>query len=136
MSVCNMSIEAGARAGMVAPDDITFDYLRNRPLAPKGEEWDKAEAYWRTLRSDEGAHFDVEVNIRAEDIVPTLTWGTSPQDVVPITGVVPDPAAQIDPSKTRLVRAEPEVYGLDARYGHGGYHDRQSLHWLVHQLAH
>ncbi|KAH7903042.1 aconitase family-domain-containing protein [Hygrophoropsis aurantiaca] len=99
MSVCNMSIEAGARAGMVAPDDITFDYLRNRPLAPKGEAWDRAEAYWRTLRSDEDAKFDVEVNIRAEDIPPTVTWGTSPQDVVAITGSVPDPATMTDPGK-------------------------------------
>lgn len=99
MSVCNMSIEAGARAGMVAPDEITFNYLRNRPLAPKGELWDRAEAYWRTLKSDEGAKFDIEVNIPASDIVPTVTWGTSPQDVVPITGTVPDPANIADPVK-------------------------------------
>jgi 3-isopropylmalate dehydratase len=97
MSVCNMSIEAGARAGMVAPDDITFEYLKNRPLAPKGEEWDRAVAYWRTLKSDEGAKFDHEYNIRAEDIIPTVTWGTSPQDVVAITGVVPDPATLSNP---------------------------------------
>ncbi|KAK0467941.1 aconitase [Desarmillaria tabescens] len=80
MSVCNMSIEAGARAGMVAPDEVTFNYLRGRPLAPKGEEWDRAEAYWRTLKSDEGAKFDIEVKINAADIIPTITWGTSPQD--------------------------------------------------------
>jgi 3-isopropylmalate dehydratase len=96
MSVCNMSIEAGARAGMVAPDDITFTYLRNRPLAPKGENWDRAEAYWRSLKTDDGAKFDVEVNIRGEDIIPTVTWGTSPQDVVPITGAVPDPSKIAD----------------------------------------
>ena len=88
MSMCNMSIEGGARAGMVAPDDVTFAYLKGRPLAPKGEVWDRAEAYWRTLRTDEGAKFDIEVNIRGEDIVPTVTWGTSPQDVVPITGAI------------------------------------------------
>ncbi|KAF8332866.1 aconitase family-domain-containing protein [Cantharellus anzutake] len=99
MSVCNMSIEAGARAGMVAPDEVTFKYLKGRPLAPKGEEWERAVAYWRTLKSDQGAKFDIEVNIRAEDIVPTITWGTSPQDVVPITGVVPDPASFTDPIK-------------------------------------
>jgi len=99
MSVCNMSIEAGARAGMVAPDEVTFKYLKGRPLAPKGDEWDRAVAYWRTLKSDEGAKFDVEVNIRAEDIIPTVTWGTSPQDVVPITGIVPDPASFADPIK-------------------------------------
>lgn len=100
MSVCNMSIEAGARAGMIAPDEVTFAYLRGRPLAPKaGPDWDRAEAYWRTLKSDEGAKFDVEVKIRAEDIIPTITWGTSPQDVVPITGSVPDPASFSDPIK-------------------------------------
>ena len=92
MSMCNMSIEGGARAGMIAPDEITFNYLRNRPLAPKDEVWDRAETYWRTLHTDEGAKFDVEVNIRGQNIIPTATWCTSPQDVVPITGSVPDPA--------------------------------------------
>lgn len=99
MSVCNMSIEAGARAGMVAPDEVTFEYLRSRPLAPKGDVWDRAEAYWRTLKSDDGAKFDIEVNIDAADIIPTVTWGTSPQDVVPITGSVPDPSTIQDPTK-------------------------------------
>ncbi|BEI80152.1 hypothetical protein CcaverHIS002_0106810 [Cutaneotrichosporon cavernicola] len=93
MSICNMSIEGGARAGMIAPDDITFEYLKGRPLAPpEGPEWDRAEAYWRTLASDPGAKYDVEVEIKAEDIIPTLTWGTSPEDTVPITGKVPSPA--------------------------------------------
>ena len=72
MSVCNMSIEAGARAGMIAPDETTFNYLRGRPLAPKGEEWDRALSYWKTLKSDEGAKFDYEISIRASDIVPTV----------------------------------------------------------------
>ena len=112
MSVCNMSIEAGARAGMVAPDDITFNYLRNRPLAPKGEAWDRALAYWKTLKSDEGAQFDVEVNIPAEDIVPTVTWGTSPQDVTPITGVVPDPALITDPVRRSSVERSLTYMGL------------------------
>lgn len=112
MSMCNMSIEAGARAGMIAPDDITFNYLRNRPLAPKGEEWDRAEAYWRTLHTDEGAKFDIEVNLRAEDIIPTVTWGTSPQDVVPITGSVPDPAAIADPVKRASVERSLKYMGL------------------------
>lgn len=79
MSVCNMSIEAGARAGMVAPDEVTFEYLKGRPLAPKGEEWDQAVAHWRSLRSDPGAKYDVEVEIDAKDVIPTVTWGTSPQ---------------------------------------------------------
>ena len=112
MSVCNMSIEAGARAGMVAPDDITFNYLRNRPLAPKGESWDRAFAYWKTLKSDEGAQFDVELNIQAEDIIPTVTWGTSPQDVAPITGAVPDPALITDPVKRSSVERSLKYMGL------------------------
>lgn len=92
MSICNMSIEGGARAGMIAPDEITFEYLKGRPLSPRaGEEWEKAEAYWRTLKSDPGAKYDLEVDIKASDIIPTVTWGTSPQDTVAITGSVPDP---------------------------------------------
>ncbi|PIL36721.1 hypothetical protein GSI_00410 [Ganoderma sinense ZZ0214-1] len=112
MSMCNMSIEGGARAGMIAPDEVTFAYLRNRPLAPKGEVWERAEAYWRTLRSDEGAKFDVEVNIRGEDIVPTVTWGTSPQDVVPITGTVPDPANFTDAGKQAAIGRALKYMGL------------------------
>lgn len=114
MSVCNMSIEAGARAGMVAPDEITFAYLRNRPLAPKGEEWDLAEAYWRTLKSDEGATFDTEININAADIPPTVTWGTSPQDVIAITGKVPDPSTMTDPSKRAAAERALAYMGLQA----------------------
>ncbi|EKM59620.1 uncharacterized protein PHACADRAFT_250234 [Phanerochaete carnosa HHB-10118-sp] len=112
MSICNMSIEAGARAGMIAADEITFEYLRNRPLAPKGEEWDRAEAYWRTLKTDDGAKFDKEVYIRGEDIIPTLTWGTSPQDVVPITGSVPDPASITDPAKRASAERALKYMGL------------------------
>ena len=113
MSMCNMSIEGGARAGMIAPDETTFAYLRNRPLAPKGELWNRAEAYWRTLKSDEGAKFDIEVNVRAEDIAPTVTWGTSPQDVVPITGKVPDPSTISDPSRRAAVERALEYMGLE-----------------------
>lgn len=93
MSICNMAIEGGARAGMVAPDQITIDYLKGRPLAPKVDspEWKKACNYWLGLKTDEGAKFDIEVNIDAKDIAPTVSWGTSPQDVIPITGVVPGP---------------------------------------------
>ncbi|KAH9940565.1 aconitase family-domain-containing protein [Amylocystis lapponica] len=112
MSMCNMSIEGGARAGMIAPDDITVGYLRNRPLAPKGELWDHAEAYWRTLKSDEGAKFDIEVNIRAEDILPTVTWGTSPEDVVAITGVVPEPTKFAEPKKQLAVQRALLYMGL------------------------
>ena len=93
MSICNMSIEAGARAGMIAPDEITFKYLQGRPLAPEFEsqEWKKAVKYWSSLKTDEGATFDEDVFIDAKEITPTVSWGTSPQDVVPITGVVPNP---------------------------------------------
>ncbi|KAF8309214.1 hypothetical protein DL93DRAFT_2217200 [Clavulina sp. PMI_390] len=112
MSVCNMSIEAGARAGMVAPDEITFEYLKGRPLAPKGEEWDAAVAYWKSLRTDEGAHFDVEVTIRAEDIIPTLTWGTSPQDTIPITGKVPSPSDFADEKKKASAERSLKYMGL------------------------
>ncbi|KAJ7781465.1 aconitase family-domain-containing protein [Mycena metata] len=114
MSVCNMSIEAGARAGMVAPDEVTFNYLRNRPLAPKGEAWDRAETYWRSLKTDEGAKFDIEVNIPASDIIPTVTWGTSPQDTVPITGSVPDPSKMTDPVKRASAERSLAYMGLTA----------------------
>ena len=85
MTICNMSIEAGARAGMIAPDEHTFDYIKGRPMAPSGEAWDRAVAWWRTLPSDEGARYDREVVINAADIAPTVTWGTSPEDTVAIT---------------------------------------------------
>ncbi|KAF5393821.1 hypothetical protein D9757_000197 [Collybiopsis confluens] len=112
MSVCNMSIEAGARAGMIAPDEITFAYLHNRPLAPKGETWDRAVAYWKTLKSDSDAKFDIEVNIPASDIIPTVTWGTSPQDVAPITGSVPDPSTVEDPVKRASITRSLTYMGL------------------------
>ena len=93
MTVCNMSIEAGARAGMIAPDDVTFRYIEGRPSAPTGSDWDRAVAYWKTLRSDGGARYDRVLTLDASGLVPMVTWGTSPETVVPITGRVPDPAA-------------------------------------------
>ena len=96
LTICNMSIEAGARAGMVAPDDTTFEYLKGRPYAPKGEDWDKALAFWRTLPTDDGATFDREVHLDAAEIAPMVTWGTSPEAAAPITGHVPDPAGAGD----------------------------------------
>src|SRR3982750_919821 len=89
MTVCNMSIEGGARAGMVAPDEKTFEYLKGRPKAPKGEAWDKAVAYWDSLHTDEGAHFDRVVKLDAAALPPIVSWGTSPEDVIAITGAVP-----------------------------------------------
>jgi 3-isopropylmalate dehydratase len=114
MSICNMSIEGGARAGMVAPDDITFEYLKGKPLAPKygSEEWDRATAYWRSLQSDPDAKYDVDVFIDAKDIIPTVTWGTSPEDVVPITGVVPDPETFSSEAKKAAGRRMLEYMGL------------------------
>ncbi len=91
MTVCNMAIEGGARAGIIAPDETTFEYVTGRPHAPKGATWEMAEAYWRTLFTDEGAEFDKVLTLRAEDIAPVVTWGTSPEDVLPITAVVPNP---------------------------------------------
>ncbi|MFN6977424.1 MAG: 3-isopropylmalate dehydratase large subunit [Gemmobacter sp.] len=91
MTVCNMAIEGGARAGLIAPDETTFAYVMGRPHAPKGAKWEAALACWKTLQTDEGAHFDKVVTLAAEDIAPVVTWGTSPEDVLPITGVVPDP---------------------------------------------
>jgi 3-isopropylmalate/(R)-2-methylmalate dehydratase large subunit len=91
MTVCNMAIEGGARAGIIAPDEKTFAYVMGRPHAPKGAQWEAALAWWKTLYSDEGAVFDKVVTLRGEDIAPVVTWGTSPEDVLPITGVVPDP---------------------------------------------
>ncbi|WP_209426442.1 3-isopropylmalate dehydratase large subunit [Pararhodobacter sp. SW119] len=93
MTVCNMAIEGGARAGLIAPDEKTFAYVKGRPHAPKGAAWEAAMAWWKTLKSDDGAHWDKVVTIRAEDIAPVVTWGTSPEDVLPITADVPDPAS-------------------------------------------
>src|SRR5207247_11353845 len=99
MTLCNMAIEAGARAGLVAPDETTFAYVKGRPYAPKGAAWEQALAYWKTLPSDPGAHYDKRVRLDTADIAPHVSWGTSPQDVAPITGRVPDPAEVEDPLK-------------------------------------
>jgi len=107
-----MSIEGGARAGLVAPDETTFDYLKGRPMAPKGADWDAAVAYWRTLPTDPGAIYDKTVLIDAIAIAPNVTWGTSPEDVVPITGIVPDPMSFTDPSKQAAARKSLDYMGL------------------------
>jgi 3-isopropylmalate/(R)-2-methylmalate dehydratase large subunit len=99
LTVCNMSIEAGARAGLIAPDDTTFEYIKGRPYAPQGEAFDRAVEYWRTLPSDPEAAYDRTVILDAADIAPMVTWGTSPEAVAPITGTVPDPAAEPDEAK-------------------------------------
>jgi 3-isopropylmalate/(R)-2-methylmalate dehydratase large subunit len=112
MTVCNMSIEAGARAGVIAPDDTTFDYLKGRPMAPKAGAWEQAEAYWRTLGSDDGAVYDEEIRLDAADLVPHVTWGTSPQDVLPVTGRVPDPADEADEGRRASVERSLEYMAL------------------------
>lgn len=107
MSICNMSIEAGARAGMIAPDDVTFEYLKGRPLAPSttSVDWQNAVTYWKSLKSDAGAKYDVVVEIDAKDVAPTITWGTSPQDVVAITGFTPDPSKFDDVRRAAIERS-------------------------------
>ncbi len=114
MTVCNMTIEGGARAGLIAPDDKTFAYLRNRPMAPQGENWDKAVSWWKTLPTDDGATFDKEVFIDAGDIAPSVTWGTSPQDVLPITGIVPNPDDVSDANKKAAIIRALDYMGLVA----------------------
>ncbi len=112
LTVCNMSIEAGARAGLIAPDDVTFAYLKGRPMAPKGAEWDAAVAYWRTLHSDEGAVFAKSVRLDASKVEPSVTWGTSPEDVVPIGGRVPAPEDFADESKRVAAQKSLDYLGL------------------------
>jgi len=114
MTVCNMTIEGGARAGLIAPDEVTFEYLKGRPHAPKGAAFEQAVAYWKTLPSDPGAKYDVEITLNAADIVPHATWGTSPQDVLPITATVPDPATIADADKRAMVERALSYMGLTA----------------------
>jgi 3-isopropylmalate/(R)-2-methylmalate dehydratase large subunit len=112
MTVCNMTIEAGARAGLIAPDETTFEYLKGRPYVPKGAAWEQAVRFWRTLPSDPGARYDREVVLDAADIVPQVTWGTSPQDVLPITGRIPNPADEADANKRAAMARSLEYMGL------------------------
>ena len=112
MTVCNMTIEAGARAGLIAPDQKTFDYLKGKPKSPKNDKWDKALAFWKTLYSDKDATFEKEVNINGSDIEPLVTWGTSPQDVVSVTGNVPDPEKEKDNERKVAMYRSLEYMGL------------------------
>ena len=112
LTVCNMSIEAGARAGLIAADETTFAYLKGRPYAPKGADWDKAVAWWRSLATDPGASFDKSVVIQVSDVEPTVTWGTSPEDTVAIGGIVPSPASFADPSKQEAAQVSLDYMGL------------------------
>ena len=112
MTICNMSIEAGARAGMIAPDDITFNYLYEKPMAPKNEDWDKAVNWWKTLPSDSGAKFDKIVDIDATKVTQTITWGTSPEEIVSIDGTVPNPDKISDEIKQNKIKRSIEYMGL------------------------
>ncbi len=114
MTMCNMSIEAGARAGLIAPDQTTFDYIKGRPMAPKNAEFDKAVKYWKTLTSDEGATYDKEIVLNASDIAPTITWGTTPEDVLPITASVPAPSDFTEEAKQKATTRALEYMGLTA----------------------
>ena len=114
MTVCNMSIEGGARAGLIAPDETTFAYLKGRPMAPKGKAWDRAVQYWKTLPSDIDAKYDREVNLEAGGIAPQVTWGTSPENVVPITGFVPDPENAPNEAQRQSMKRSLDYMGLSA----------------------
>ncbi len=114
MTICNMTIEGGARAGMIAPDEKAYAYLEGRPRAPKGKAWDAARRYWDTLQSDEGAHFDRHLILNANDLPPIVSWGTSPEDVISVNGVVPDPASIADESKRLSKQRALEYMGLKA----------------------
>ena len=112
LTVCNMAIEGGARAGLIAPDETTFAFIEGRPYAPKGEDFEKAVAYWRTLPSDEGAQYDKVVVLDAAEIIPQVTWGTNPEAVLPITGAVPDPASEPDEARRAQLQRMLEYMGL------------------------
>ncbi len=114
MTVCNMTIEAGARAGLIAPDEKTFSYLKGKTMSPKGENWNKAVEFWRTLYSDKDCKFDKEINIDGKNIEPLVTWGTSPQDVSPVNGIVPDPENEKNEDRKMAMKRSLEYMGLKA----------------------
>jgi 3-isopropylmalate/(R)-2-methylmalate dehydratase large subunit len=112
MTVCNMSVEGGAKAGFIAPDEKTYEYVKGRPKAPKGKQWDDALRYWQTLPTDDGAHFDREVRLDAAKLPPIVTWGTSPEQVASVTGRVPMPSEIVDENKRRAAERSLEYMGL------------------------
>ena len=133
LTVCNMSIEAGARAGMIGPDETTFAYLEGRPAAPAGAAWEHALDDWRALRSDPDAAYDTEVEIDLTTLVPQVTWGTNPEMVAPVTGRVPDPADFTQAGPARGGRAGAHLHGPRARHADPGHPRRPGLHRLVHE---
>ena len=136
MTVCNMSIEGGARAGLIAPDEKAFAYLKGRPKAPKGEAWDDAMRYWETLRTDEGAHFDREIRLDAANLPPIVTWGTSPEDVVSIIGRRAGSRRHRRRGQASLEASRAELYGPDRRHQDHRHQARPRLHRLLHQWPH
>jgi len=114
MTICNMTIEGGARAGLIQPDQKVFDYLKDKPMSPKKENWEKALEYWSNLKSDEGANFDKEISLNGKDIKPMVTWGTSPQDVVTIDGKIPNPKNETDPDKKNSIERSLKYMGLNS----------------------
>ena len=136
MTVCNMSIEAGARAGMIAPDDTTFAYLEGRDHAPKGPAWEEALAVWRSLPTDEGATFDREVHLDASALAPFVTWGTNPAQVARIDGAVPDPGRHRRRRRAGRRRPGPRLHGAGGRHAHARHRRRHRVHRIVHQRPH
>ena len=135
MTLCNMSIEAGARAGLVAPDDKTYAYLEGRPMAPKGAVWEKAVLHWKMLPTDKGASFDEEIRLDVSNLPPLVSWGTSPQDVVKITGSVPDPSKEKDAARRRSDGEGAWLYGLEGGGKDDGDCCQSRLHRLLHEWA-
>ena len=136
LTICNMSIEWGARAGLVAPDETTFAYLEGRPFAPSGEAWERAVEDWRTLRSDPGAVYDSHVVVDVSRLEPQVTWGTNPGMVVPVSGAVPDPASFADPDDRAAGDAGARVHGPEAGQADRGDPHRPGLHRLLHECPH
>ena len=132
MTLCNMAIEMGAKAGLVAPDETTFNYVKGRLHAPKGKDFDDAVAYWKTLQTDEGATFDTVVTLQAEEISPQVTWGTNPGQVISVNDNIPDPASFADPVERASARKSAGLYGAETGYSadRSGY--RQSVYWFLY----
>lgn len=136
MTICNMSIEAGARAGLIAPDETTFEYLKGKDFAPRGADFDKAVAYWKTLPSDEGAHYDRVVKIKGSDITPMVTWGTNPGQVASVAAAVPDPDSMSDNVERETARHALKYHGTESWSEDDRYHRGQCIHWIVHERPH
>ena len=136
MTVCNMSVEAGAKAGFIAPDEKAYAYVKGRPKAPKGKLWDDARRYWDTLPTDDGAFFDREVKLDAAKLPPIVTWGTSPEQVTSITGRVPVPSEIADEHKRRAAERSLRIHGTEGRREDHRHHDQPRVHRLLHQFAH